>query len=395
MTDLPFLPPLPAATAKRPLRLLIADRNPCLLLSAVLMLLGCYLVSHALRHEDQSIKRIVLFGVMNLYECCIIPLGLILFRRTKGAARDGFWLLVFEAFFLVNATFINVDFGTGGWRYSFLFNTALFLLACLKAAWIFKGLALSFRPRTFGFFILQLALVYALPIFFAKTEVDGSVSPRILYACWWTVALLPLLYDLLAKLDPRPLNFSAPQNALRRAYLYIPWLFLIAHLGFAHWAHNSDFYLPTIAPALIGLALASKRIKTSPNITAIARLLPALAALLALNNPGPLLFTLHLPGATLGLGPALLTLFAAAVTTAYLASPIALLYTTATLLALTLLYLFAHPLAAATRRSASALTSLIPTTPLAWGITTITTAFLLLAAGAWTSLKRTTPTPPP
>ena len=357
------------------------------------MLLGCYLVSHALRHEDQSIKRIALFAVMNLYECCIIPLGLILFRRTKGTARDGFWLLIFECFFLVNATFINADFGPGGWRFSFLFNSGLFLLACLKAAWIFKGLALSFRPRTFGFFILQLALVYALPIFLARNEVDGSVSPRILYACWWIVSLLPLLYDLLAKLDPRPLNFSAPQTALRRAYLYLPWLFLLAHLGFAPWAHNSDFYLPTVAPALIGLALASKRINSSPNITAIARLLPALAALLALSNPGPLLWTLQLPGTTLGppRAPPLLTLvLAAALATAYLISPLALLPATSTTLSLcAMLYIFAHPLATLTRRSTTTLISLIPTTPLAWGITTITTAFLLLAAGAWTSLSNT------
>ena len=236
--------PAPPPAPRRPLRLLLADHNPCLLLSMVLMLLGCYLVSHALRHEDQSIKRIALFAVMNLYECCIIPLGLVLIRRSKGLARDGWWLLIFEALFLVNATFINVDFGHGGWAYSFPFNSALFLLACLKAAWIFKGLRLGFRIRTFGFFILQLALAYGLPMFFALTQIDGAVSPRVLYACWWIVALLPVFYTLLARIDRRPLDFPAPLHALRRAYLVIPWLFLVAHLGFAHWRTMQTFISP-------------------------------------------------------------------------------------------------------------------------------------------------------
>src|ERR1041384_3029629 len=85
----------------RPLLQFILDHNPCLLLSTVLMLLGCYLINSTINIHpaDLSAERWNLFpllGVTNLYEACIIPLGLVLIRRTRGTARDGLWLILFE-----------------------------------------------------------------------------------------------------------------------------------------------------------------------------------------------------------------------------------------------------------------------------------------------------------
>ena len=77
-----------------------------------------------------------------------------------------------------------------------------------------------------------------------------------------------------------------------------------------------------------------------------------------------------------------------------MASMLYLLCTSALLALCGIAYIFQHQLATASRRSINAATALIPTTPLAWGITTITAAFLLLAIGALTALKRTTPTKP-
>ena len=92
----------------RPLRQLIMDHNPFLLLSTVCMLLGCHLVNSALHARSaEPIQVLGLLLVINLYEACIIPLGLILIRRTGGTARDGWWLVLFETLFLVNAVFIT------------------------------------------------------------------------------------------------------------------------------------------------------------------------------------------------------------------------------------------------------------------------------------------------
>jgi hypothetical protein len=94
----------------RPLRQLLMDHNPFLLLSTVCMLLGCYLVNAALREQTNTLQLAALLVAMNVYEACIIPLGLVLIRRTKGTARDGWWLLLFETLFLVNAAFIVPDY---------------------------------------------------------------------------------------------------------------------------------------------------------------------------------------------------------------------------------------------------------------------------------------------
>src|SRR6478735_8056227 len=113
----PVFDPQMFPSVHRPWWQFFLDHNPCLLLSTVLMLLGCYLINSTLTsHANDQVRLIALLGVVNLYELCIIPLGLVLIRRSRGTARDGLWLLLFETLFLVNGTFLNVDpHLLGGW----------------------------------------------------------------------------------------------------------------------------------------------------------------------------------------------------------------------------------------------------------------------------------------
>src|SRR5262249_3525857 len=143
------------------------------------------------------------------------PLGLLLIRRTRGTARDGWWLLLFETLFLVNATFINPDFST---PWAIPLNIALFLLACAKAAVILHYLKIGLSPRALGFFGLQLAILYAVPIICYLTQRDGVVAPGVMYVLWWLVGLLPVVYDVLARTD-RPRQWDLVQNVIRRVYL--------------------------------------------------------------------------------------------------------------------------------------------------------------------------------
>jgi uncharacterized membrane protein YhaH (DUF805 family) len=85
---------------RRPFYQFILDHNPCLLLSTVLMLLGCYLINSTINLQaGDHLTLLALVGTINLYELCIIPLGLVLIRRWKATARDGWWLLLFRRSF--------------------------------------------------------------------------------------------------------------------------------------------------------------------------------------------------------------------------------------------------------------------------------------------------------
>ena len=75
---------------RRPWVQFLLDHNPALLLSTVLMLLGCYLLNGTIDGSagaaaSDRLQLLSLLGVINLYEACIIPLGLVLIRRRRGA----------------------------------------------------------------------------------------------------------------------------------------------------------------------------------------------------------------------------------------------------------------------------------------------------------------------
>jgi hypothetical protein len=371
----------------RPWKQLLMDHNPCLLLSTVLMLVGCYLVNSTLRYQAANAKMLGLLGVINLYEACIIPLGLLLIRRSRGTARDGWWLVLFETLFLVNATFVNPDFGTA---WAIPLNLGLWALACVKAAILLRGLKIGLGLRTFGFMAFQLGIIYALPVFFALTKVDGVESPRLMYGLWWLVGLLPLIYDQLARADrPHP-QWDLVQNVIRRVYLIAPWVMLVVHMGFAHWAHQSEFYLPDVAPVLLGLAIAAGRVHLRPDLRVLARCLPAVALILTLlADPGELQWLV--PVGNLGhmVTPAHLTMAGAILTYGYLASAWYFLIALATVITFGTGYIFQYWIFAALRATLRFLLNLLPTTAYAWGVTAILAAFILLGIGTYLSLRRT------
>ena len=371
----------------RPWRQWLADHNPCLLLSTVLMLLGCYLVNSALRQESSQLKLLVLLVVINLYEACIIPLGLVLIRRTRATARDGWWLLLFETLFLVNATLINPDFGPG---WAIPLNLALWVLACIKAAVLLRGLKIGLSLRTFGFLALQLGILYALPVLFALTKVDGEISPRIMYGLWWLVGLLPVVYDQLARAEGANRPWDLVQNVIRRVYVIAPWCMLVAHMGFAHWAHHCDFQLADAAPPLLGLAIAAGRINLTGDLRLLVRIMPALALVATLLSPaGDLQWLISLDDQTHTVLPAHITIAALILTYGYMASMFQLLCAALSVLLVGAGYLLQSWIFAALRGTARFLAGWLPATVYAWGMTAILTAFVLLGIGTYLSLNRT------
>jgi hypothetical protein len=372
---------------------LLVDHNPCLLLSTVLMLLGCYLVNGSIDvHAGDQGKLLSLLGVTNLYEACIIALGLLLIRRAGGVARDGLWLLLFETLFLVNGTFLNVDPSVfGGWW----LNGVLFGLSCVKAGIILRGVGIKLSPRVYGFVVGQLAIIYGLPIFLVHASVDGHVPEYIMYGLYWVVGLLPVAYDLLARAWPGEVGGDAVRKVVRRTYVVVPWVLLVAHLGFSHWAHHSDFAVADVAPLLFGLTVAASRVGLNPTWRALVRILPAVAFLLSLGAPEALSLPVAFGPALPQIPPELLALVGMATTYAYVTSMLATAVTIGLICCFAGIYLMQDWIgrilrgtAAVGSRSMEAAWSSVPATSGAWGALAIGVAFVLLGLGSWRALRQ-------
>src|SRR3989442_15881154 len=85
---------------------LLQEHNPFYLLSAACMLAGCLALTNSLSWNPIATRRLLtLIVTLNVYEGALIGLALFLITR-RGLVRDGKILLILEAFFLVDTTFL-------------------------------------------------------------------------------------------------------------------------------------------------------------------------------------------------------------------------------------------------------------------------------------------------
>jgi hypothetical protein len=370
----------------RPLRELIMDHNPFLLLSTVCMLLGCYLVSAAL-HAKTDLKLVGLLAAMNAYEACIIPLGLVLIRRTRGMARDGWWLLLFETLFLVNSTFVSPDFRHG---WAIPVNLTLLVLACVKAGMILKGLQIPLRLRTFGFLVVQLAIIYSVPCFLSWVDNYELLLPWVMYGLWWLVGLLPVVYDVMARCEGQQPQYDRVQQVIRRVYVIAPWVMLVAHLGVSHWTHSTGFQAADLTPVLFGLAIASARVKFGPSMRAWVRVVPIVAlACSLLSASDEMLWVIHFAGDTHRIVPLHFAIGGTLLTYGYMASVWHFIGSAVVVSVMAAGYVFQGWVIYTCRAAIQLCIGMLPDSTISWGVTAIGAAFVLLGAGAVVSLRRT------
>ena len=114
-----------------------------------------------------------------------------------------------------------------------------------------------------------------------------------------------------------PLRLGLVQQVIRRTYLIAPWLMLVAHLGFSHWAHRSPFTPADLTPLFLGLTIAATRGRLPHDALGLTRLLPAAAWIVSFSAPQTLEW--DLPGGPT-LHPAMVAAGAMFVTYGYLFS---------------------------------------------------------------------------
>src|SRR5690348_12261067 len=104
----PAVPPTPPRTPNPLLRFLV-HHNPFYLLSALCMIAGCYALNSALQTRSGELpKLLLLMGTLQLYEFLLVGLGVYLIVKHR-LDRDGRTLLLLDAVFLVDLTFLNAE----------------------------------------------------------------------------------------------------------------------------------------------------------------------------------------------------------------------------------------------------------------------------------------------
>jgi hypothetical protein len=389
---------------------LVTQYNPFYLLSAACMLASCLALTNTVTWNPIATRRLLtLILTLNLYEAAVLAIALFLVTR-RGHIRDGRMLLLLQAFFLVDFTFLNAEIATSAGHLStgILVNAILFLLAAVKIGVVLRLLKPNFTPLQYAFVMIQLAVLFVTPCLFRWINLHHhDIGRRDFYVLWWLTALIPALYELFAHLDrhraaPADLSHRA-QAAPTTTYLALPYLSILTHFGILQYVYDTSFYGANAAPVLLGLTLILNRVNPTTlmprkDLATLRALLPAAAVLVSIGTP--FTFEIHSTYPVLVLTPLKLALPAAFLTYVYcffLPHARLLLATGGVAIALYILGPSRDQLLALARSawqwSRDTADSLLPKTTADWGLLGLFASFALLALGFWVSLSRR-PTPP-
>ena len=124
---------------------------------------------------------------LNAYELLLVGLGLFLIVR-RGVRRDGLFLLLIEALFLVDMAFLNAEVYSVRPVLGVVVNAVVFALAVGKLVAIFRVLRFPLNDGLLAFTLGQIAVLLAMPGVFAEAAGrDGRLSPWMMYGAWWVV----------------------------------------------------------------------------------------------------------------------------------------------------------------------------------------------------------------
>lgn len=275
---------------------MVVENNPFYLLSAACMLASCLALTNSLSWIPIATRRLLtLIVTLNVYEAALLGIGLFLITRRR-LRRDGKMLLVLQAFFLVDFTFLNAEIATADLRLGTWVNAVLCVLAVVKLYVVLRVLKPDFTALQFAFVMVQMLVLFATPsVLWWLNDGRGQVGAKHLYVVGWATVLIPALYEVVAWVDGKRAGGSGVVRATSNvapttAYLVLPYLSLLTHSGILHYVYDEPFRGAHATPWLLGLTLILNR--ASPNrvmprtdLAILRFLLPLAAVLVSVNNP--------------------------------------------------------------------------------------------------------------
>jgi hypothetical protein len=379
----------------------IIRHNPFYLLSAACMLGGCLALTNSLSWSPINLRKlIILMATLNIYELLLVGLAVFLIRM-KIVRGDAIKLLLLESLFIVDVAFLNSEVFAQHFSVGLIVNLIVSVLVFVKLAVIFRALRIPLASEPFVLILFELTLLLATPgVFkFVSDRSNGKLPELAVYAAWWGIAAIPVLYVMLMHWRAVKLSEWAPALVSNRvvigALIALPLVSLIAHVSTANWVYKARWFPSNVAPLMLGLAIALGTYDRHViNLTFRIRaqiLLPIIAIILSLGSPPQLDFTIF------GI---------------YL-TPLRLVFATATLVYVQGYWFHRHAYFAwaacicivlgglgATRtmimnnlsllahQSKETSSKLIPDNQTQWGVLAVTASFVLLVLGALVSLLK-------
>ncbi|HTL28372.1 MAG TPA: hypothetical protein VL282_04105, partial [Tepidisphaeraceae bacterium] len=278
----------------------IIEHNPFYLLSAACMLGGCLALTNSLSwspiHRETLLK---LMAALNVYEFLLVGLAYFLIRK-RNVRSDAIKLLVLEALFIVDVAFLNSEIFAQDFYIGLMVNLIVFMLMFCKLAIIFRALKIPILSEPFFLVLFEMTLLIATPGAFKwiSDHRNGKLPELAVYAAWWGIAAIPVVYVWL--MHWRPVKLSSFADALvsnkivLAALIILPLASLIAHVSTANWVYKARWFPTNVAPLLLGLAIAFGTYdRHVVNLTFRLRaqiLLPIAAIILSLGTPPQLEF---------------------------------------------------------------------------------------------------------
>ncbi|MCW8129900.1 MAG: hypothetical protein KIS92_06045 [Planctomycetota bacterium] len=267
------------------------------LLSALLMLLGCFLISgpylFTLRRDLGGL--LILLGTINVYEGLVmLACGFVCRQAPRGS--EGPTLLLVAQLFLLDVTFtinacLPISLGLG-----VAVAAASFVLALLKIYALERGIGRPIFERMRAFQIAAILFLYSFQgLLGLYPEGDVARTTAAAFAVWTLFGLLPLLLLGLpeAAADAPGLPGLARSEAApwwqRDAFARVSSLLTFGMLGAQviaqSWVYRTPFAWSWLAPGLVVAAAVAPRLTRVPDRIALnlARLWIVVALLLMLG----------------------------------------------------------------------------------------------------------------
>ena len=260
----------------------VGGSSPFYLLSALLMAVGCYTVSHTLDLHAGGVRGLLgLIAVLNLYEGLLIGLGVYLMRSHR-LARDGALLLILEAVFLLDAAYLNTELLSARPPGAAGLAGAVLALMAVKVCIVAR--ALGFRVRLGDAAAIAAGLVglVTLPTILASVSNSREVSGADLYVGWWTAAVIMGLHGAWTAMCRGEQSQGQVRRVVCTAYVIAMYVSLVGHLLALGWVYHVQFRLAFVAPVVLA---AVPWVGLHRRLFAMDMALPAAAVLLSVSVP--------------------------------------------------------------------------------------------------------------
>jgi len=181
----------------------LSFHNPFYLVSALTMLVGCFLIINPWARGGRKFADLFLsWGVLTGYEITVIAMAIIL-HRMKRAGRDVGKLVFVSLLFMFDCVFLADAFSISGGDFSGYLVAAIFSIALAKFVALLVGLRIRIEIDSLIFSCFSLLIVFAAPVIVSSCIHADANCEAALFFLWASFAAVVLGFTLWRFLSKR------------------------------------------------------------------------------------------------------------------------------------------------------------------------------------------------